>query len=187
MKNNELREVKVEALGSTLETILKAVIELVRLWISRIKDDYARESLNSLADVFKEVIGALADADPNDKEQIQAIISKFLTDSDFVDNTKDELMQEIDKLNDERLKVVLASLLPVAFDIIKALFDDQPANEEQIKERLSDLVKGSSGTDLITAIISFIVKDESLARTIASIIISLLSGLSEFERQRERR
>jgi hypothetical protein len=185
MRKEQELIVQPEAIGGTLEAILKAVIDLSKLWINRIKDDYARETLNTLAETFKEVIAAIADTNPDDKEQIKAIISKFLTDTDFVDNTKAELLALINELKDDRLKTVLFELLPVFFDIIKMLFDEDGANEEQIKERLIQLLKSSNGLNVLTALIHFVVKDENLARTIAGLILSLVGSMAAYVEQKE--
>lgn len=173
--------IRIEAISGGLETILKALIDLSRIWIARIKDDYARNTLTDLANSFKGVVGALADEDPNDSEQIKKILSEFLADSGFVDRTKDELQKKIDALADPVLKVVLSGLLPVAFDIIKQLFDENKANEEQIVETLKLLLRSNDGSKIVTAVFMLFIKEEATARMIASLFLSVLDGLIKLQ------
>ena len=150
----------VEAISSTLAVVLRGLIDLSRIWINKINNPYGRETLSDLADSFKQVVTAISDADPNDSEQIKKIIDRLLTDSGFVDRTRQELVKKIEELQDERLRSVLLGFLPVAFDIIKALFDENEANEEQIIERLRQLLRGPDALDTLTNILLFVVKGQ---------------------------
>ena len=174
-------EIETQAISGTLAVVLRGLIDLSRIWINKIQNQYGRETLLDLADSFKKVVAAIADADPNDREQIKRIIDEFLTDSGFLDATKQELLAKIEQLTDERLKGVLRPSLPVAFDVIKYLFDENPANEEQIKSRLSELLRSVGGAELITSILLFVVKDVTTARTIASLILSIIGGILKVE------
>lgn len=172
---------ETQAISGTLAVILRGLIDLSRIWINKIGSQYGRETLLGLADTFKKVVSAIADADPNDAAQIKKIIDEFLADSGFLDSTKQELLEKIAKLKDERLRVVLASALPVAFDIIKYLFDEDPANEEQVKARLRELIRGPQALDMLTNILLFVVKDRPTAATIAALLLSILGGVLKAE------
>lgn len=181
LPEEKLQALELQAISSWLELLLKGAIDIARIWIGRIPDQYARETLTDLANTFKEVVGAVADEDPNDSEQIKKIIDKFLTDTGFVDRTKTELLKKIDALGDERLKVVLRALLPVSFDIIKQLFDSNPANEEQIKARLRELLKSPDAQNVLTSLLTFIIKDENTARLIAGLILSIVTQVGNIK------
>jgi len=171
----------LEAISNTLAVVLRGLIDLSRIWINRIDNTYGRQTLLDLADSFKQVVSAISDADPNDSEQIKKIIDEFLSDSGFVDRTKAELMKKIEQLQDERLRVVLMGFLPAAFDIIKALFDENPANEDQIIARLKEILTGPDALDTLTNILLFVVKDRPTATTIASLILSIIGGVLRVE------
>lgn len=182
MSKPEIENAGTEAISNTVAVILKGLIDLSRIWINRIENPYGRETLLDLASSFKEVVTAISDADPNDAEQIKRIIDKFLSDSGFIDRTRGELVKKIEGLKDERLKVVLLNFLPVAFDIIKALFDENPANEEQIIARLKELLSGPNALETLTNILLFVVNDRATASTIAALILSIIGGISKFRK-----
>lgn len=173
MANLQNQEFSVDAISGGLENVLKGVIELSKIWIRRISDDYSRATLLDLAETFKQVVTAVADENPRDHEQIRQIVDNFLSDSGFVDRTKEELVKKIDQLQDPRLKVVMLALLPVAFDLIKILFDDEKPNEDQVVARLKELISSPDAVDVLTALLSYWVKDEATARTIARLILSI--------------
>lgn len=175
------KDVESQAISNTLAVILRGLLDLSRIWINKINNDYGRETLLDLSSAFKKVVSAIADADPNDAQQIKRIIDEFLTDSGFLDSTRQELLDKIAGLKDERLRGVLAPLLPVAFDVIKALFDENPANEEQIKARLKELLRGPQALDLLTNLLLFAVKDKATATTIAALLLSILGGVLKAE------
>lgn len=170
-----------QAISNTLAVILRGLLDLSRIWINKIQNQYGRETLLDIADTFKKVVSAIADADPNDREQVKKIIDEFLTDSGFLDNTKQELIKKIEQLKDERLRGVLLPALPVAFDVIKILFDENPANEEQIKTRLKELMRGPGAADMLTNILLFVISDRATAVTIASLILSIIGGVLKVE------
>lgn len=176
-------DANAEAISGTLAVILRGLIDLSRIWINKIENQYGRETLLGLADTFKKVVSAVADADPRDHEQIKRIVDEFLTGSGFLDSTKKELLQKIDGMKDERLRGVLRPALPVSFDIIKYLFDEDPANEEQIKARLSELLRDENGRELLTSLLSFVVKDKATAATIAGLILAIIGGVLAIEAQ----
>lgn len=185
MANLQNQEFSVDAISGGLENVLKGVIELSKIWIRRISDDYSRATLLDLAETFKQVVTAVADENPRDHEQIRQIVDNFLSDSGFVDRTKEELVKKIDQLQDPRLKVVMLAFLPVAFDLIKILFDDEKPNEDQVVARLKELISGPDALDILTALFSFVVKDEATARTIAALILSILDGFVKLAKAKE--
>ena len=103
----ENQSVEAQAISNTLAVVLRGLIDLSRIWINKINNTYGRETLLNLADSFKEVVSAIADANPDDAQQIKDIIDHFLSDSGFLDNTRQELVKKIDQIQDERLRVVL--------------------------------------------------------------------------------
>ena len=181
MTSAQIENGNVQAISGTLATVLKGLIDLSRIWINKISNPYGRETLLDLADSFKQVVSAISDADPDDSKQIKEIIDQFLSDSGFVDRTRQELVKKIEGIQDERLKVVLLGFLPVAFDIIKALFDEDPANEQQIIDRLTDLLRSNYAIDTLTNILLFVIKDRPTAATIASLILSIIGGVLKVE------
>ena len=76
---------------------------------------------------------------------------------------------------------MLAGILPAAFDIIKILFDEDLANEEQIKIRLQELLRGPAALDMLTSLLLFVVKDRATAATIAALILSIVGGVLKLE------
>ena len=174
-------DLEAQAISGTLAVVLRGLIDLSRIWINKIENAYGRETLLNLADAFKKTVTAISDADPNDKEQIKRIIDEFLTGSGFLDSTRNELLEKIEQLEDERLRSVLAGILPAAFDIIKILFDEDLANEEQIKIRLQELLRGPAALDMLTSLLLFVVKDRATTATIAALILSIVGGVLKLE------
>lgn len=174
-------KVGVQELSPVAERILLVILDGAKLFTGKISNEYARKTVEQMLDSLKDIIRALADANPDDTAQIRGIIDKFLSETDFLDRTKQELLNEIEKLNDPRLVTVLSVLMPKAFDILQALFDENPANEQQIIEELKELIKGPEAINFLTGLLQFVIKDESTARTIASLIISLVGGVLMLE------
>lgn len=167
-------------LGKTAETVIILILQSAEIFINRIKDEYARTTITDFNDGLQAIIRALADADPDDKEQIRQIIDDFLRGSDFADNTTEELLKKVAKLKDDRLRGILTALVPVSFDVIKHLFDEVP-NEEQIRMKLKAALSGPQGIALIENILLFVVKDPNTARTLATLIVSLLTTVIQME------
>lgn len=172
---------EAQGLNPTLALIIKGLIDISRIWINKIPNDYGRETLIDLSGALKRVVDAVSDSDPNDGEQIKRVIDELLTDTDFLDRTRLELLDKIDTIQDERLRGILAPALPVAFDIIVALFDEDPANEEQIKARLGELLRGAKSGEMLTNLLLFVVKDRATAATIANLILSIIGGVLKVE------
>ena len=177
----ENQSVEAQAISNTLAVVLRGLIDLSRIWINKINNAYGRETLLNLADSFKEVVSAIADANPDDAQQIKDIIDRFLSDSGFLDNTRQELIKKIEQIQDERLRVVLLGFLPVSFDIIKVLFDEDPANEAQIIARLKELLQGPDALDILTNILLFVIKDRGTAATIAALLLGIIGGVLKVE------
>lgn len=175
---------KPSVIDSKTSRLLKGILDLFEIYIADIQDEYVRVTLQDVKESAKSIVTILSDVDPNDKEQINQVIRDFLVEKGFLDRSRGELLKKIESIQDERLRTLLAAMLPVAFDIIKILFDDDPNDEKQIIDRLKQALSGGAGLDVIEQILLLIIKDPNMARTIATLIISLIGGILRVEEQK---
>lgn len=176
-------KVELSVIDPRAVRLLRGVLDLFGIYIEDITDEYVKATLQDVKDSAKSIVTVLGDTNPNDKEQINQVIREFLVEKGFLDRSKGELLNKVAQIKDERLRILLTSLLPVAFDIIKLLFDDNPNDEQQIIDRLKQALSGGAGLDVIEQILLIIIKDPNLARTIATLIISLIGGILTVERK----
>ena len=156
---------------------IKMLFSITSSQINRIEDDYAKDVLGLLVKLPADIVDALADKDPNDKEQMRVIVDGFLNQSDFVEVNEQKLAELISKIDHIETRKTLLILLPVPFDILKLLFDSNTDNVEQIKQKLDGFLKSPQMFELFKIWISALVKDEPTA----SMIVEMLEHIIKEE------
>lgn len=167
------------AISPGLAKIISIALGFTSPLIAKIKNDYARVQLDRFVTPLKQVILALSDADHNDGAQIQAILHNFFTNTGFSTDTKVQILQILndpEKIKDQRLAKVLVFLVSFVFDIIPMLIDEQVPNDAQILAYAEDKLRSDEGVAFIQSLLEFVIKDEEIAALIASIVAEIIKG-----------
>ena len=93
-----------------LPKIIKTDFEIVKVYaIEKVKNQQFEKILSYHSDVASELLQAVTDADPNNKEQIQAIIDKY--DEGSIDVSLEWLIEKAKNMKDETKKMFIVSFL----------------------------------------------------------------------------
>lgn len=146
--------------------LINTAIGLAESFLINWKYDYGRRTVLNITNHLKMMIGALGDANPDDKEQIDAILQNFMQKSGFIENTETEVLIQITKLDLQPLRDSLTVLTPAVLDTIKALTDDIPANDEQIEEIWIEFLEEEKAAIILQWWLSLIKKKKDRANVL---------------------
>lgn len=97
----------------------------------------AKTGLESVKLRLLQTTSALADADPDDTEQLEKIWLQNFVGQDLHQIGSEQFQMGLAKIQDERLKRIAAHLGGYGLEIIKLVTDDNPNNEAQLREHLA--------------------------------------------------
>lgn len=160
-------------LRGLFKLILSAFTELINLFVPRIKDDELRQMAGGMLQSGRRTIEALSDADPNDKAQLQEILNDLLRAGDFQAGAKAEISQAIGRLDDENVRLVLNVVNNQAWIVADRLTDDDPANSQQMRAYLVDLLKSQDGVAFLRGLLALVLPGQT-ADTITLIVLQLI-------------
>lgn len=154
--------------------ILKLLVRFTTAFTDRIKDVEVRLMADGLLKGSQEVMRVLSDTDPDDKEQLRAVVNKILSEGEFRQGATAELNQKISKLSNEDVRFLLSIVNNESFDIAGLLTDTNEDNSAQMAEHLQGLIRSEDGILFLRSFLGLLLKDDQLADTVAVIIIELL-------------
>lgn len=163
--------------------ILKLLTQLAQLFTNKIQDVEVRLMATGLLKSAEQTVEVLSDADPDDTDQLRKIVNGLLTTGEFKQGMKEELMQQIDKLSNEHVRIALQIINQNTFPIGDLLTDDNKDNSDQIRTHLIDLLRSQDGIALFNSLLSIILPP-TYANTLTVIIIqAIINWIEEDEAQ----
>lgn len=169
-------------IGGVPATVLKLLLNIAGAFTKRITHLPSRKIVDGFVDSFANLVTALSDADPNDPEQIRAVINKMLTEGDFYEGSRQTILANINKIGNEDARLALAIATGVTYRIADVLTDDVDDNGAQLEEMLRVFLSSEDGIQFITALLKMIV-DDATANIIGLLLIEALKGVLSDDQQ----
>jgi hypothetical protein len=121
-----------------LASILAWVLQLASTFVSKIKDPFLANQLSILFSLSTSSIQALADTDPEDKDQIRQLVFQTVSGTAFQDEWRDFIIQNMN-IDPEKqpLREVMAKLIGLGFGAAEISLDDNKNNSAQFQSLLS--------------------------------------------------
>lgn len=170
MKNQNTRLISPLAAG-TLNTLITLIDVLL---IKKIPYECIQKDIHALFAPIKKTIQVLSDLDPNNKEQIEKVWLEFVQSLEFNNSVESRIMQAISLIEDANAKSFVSKIIKPCLDTIRALYDQNPNNVEQIAETWKAFFADKEN---IQSIIKFFIKDENLIEDVTAIIDNLFENL----------
>lgn len=160
--------------------VKSALIAIDTFFVSKIKNSIVQAHLHSLFNPIRQMVDALADGDPRDAEQVQAIAKKYLN-VELSALAGEDLQAAIEKVKDPNVKAVLNALAPEFVGMLQDISDEDPDNAEQLSGRLKAIINSEAKQAILVEnifipILEAKIKDESLRAFIIEIIRAALRG-----------
>ena len=108
--------------------------------IDTIADPNARSLATASVNDMERIIFALIDENPNDVDQVKAIVRNFASEP-LLQYGQTELAEAIMRLKREELKALLLLVSPTLSDALRLLLDGDKDNNDQVEQLFIDLVK----------------------------------------------
>lgn len=127
-----------------------------------------------------QIILALSDADPENGEQVQAVIGKFVSE-DAIPLADGVIDERIARIENERVRHGLTLLADPVVDTMRLLADDNPDNAAQAEEVLDRFILNPVAqefvvTDLTVPILEKVIKEPFL---LAVVLEALEQGIEQ--------
>jgi len=169
-------------IGGVPATVLKLLLNIAGAFTRRITHEPSRKIVDGFLFSFADLVTALSDADPQDDEQIKAVVNRLLTEGDFYEGSRQTILANIAKIENEDARTALTIALGVTYRIADVLTDEFDDNGEQLEEMLKVFLSGPDGVTFITALLKLVV-DENTANLIALLLIEALKGVISEDQQ----
>lgn len=169
-------------IGGVPATVLKLLLNIAGAFTKRITHLPSRKIVDGFVDSFANLVTALSDANPNDPEQIRAVINKLLTQGDFYEGSRQTILANINKVGNEDARLALAIATGVTYRLADVLTDDVDDNGAQLEEMLRVFLSSEDGIEFITALLKMIV-DDATANIIGLLLIEALKGVLSDDQQ----
>lgn len=165
--------------------ILKLLTQLAAMFAKQIKDMELRLMATGILEGAGEAVEVLSDADPDDREQLRAILNKLITRPEFSNSAKAELMSQIAKLSNEQVRATLSIINENTIPIADLLTDENEDNSEQIREYMVAQLQSPDGIAFFNNLLAIILP-KLYADTLTLIIVqALITFLEDGEDQDE--
>lgn len=169
-------------IGGVPATVLKLLLNIAGAFTKRITHEPSRLIVDGFVKSFSELVTSLSDTDPEDADQIRAIVNRMLTEGDFYKGSRQTVLANINKIDNEQARVALTIVLGVAYRVADVLTDDLGDNGYQLEEMLKQFLSGADGVTFITSLLRLVV-DENTANLIALLLIEALKGIVTDDKQ----
>jgi len=158
--------------------ILKLLTQLAAMFAKQIKDLELRLMATGILEGAGQAVEVLSDADPNDREQLRAILNQLINRPEFSNSAKTELMTQIAKLSNEQVRATLAIINENTIPIADLLTDENEDNSEQIREYLVVQLQSPDGIAFFNNLLAIILP-KLYADTLTLIIVQALIAFLE--------
>jgi predicted RND superfamily exporter protein len=133
----------------------------------------------------EDIILALNDDNPDNKEQVTAIILEWIN-GPVADLIEDIFTDLIEKNDDENLKAVFSQVLMLGIQVLKVYTDNDEKNKEQLKLIFDKFIESPETQVLLTdnilkPVLVKIIKDEKWAEYIVNLVKNSLASLQRIK------
>lgn len=168
-------------IGGVPATVLKLLLNIAGAFTKRITHVPSRKIVDGFVTSFGELITALADTNPNDADQIRAVVNRLLTEGDFYEGSRQTITANINKIANDDVKTALLIATGVTYRVADVLTDEFDDNGAQLEEMLKVFLSGQDGVLFITSLLKTVV-DDATANLIALLLIEALKGVISEDR-----
>jgi hypothetical protein len=163
-------------IGGIPSTLLNLTLSITKAFTGRITHLPSRKIVTGVLDGSINLVKALSDSNPEDEDQIRAIVNKLITDGDFYEGSRQTILDNIQKVKNQPAREALTIGVDEVYNIGAILTDDIDDNGEQLRALLSEFLSTAEGVSFITSLLKIAV-DEQTANIIALILIESLKGV----------
>lgn len=163
-------------IGGIPSTLLNLTLSITKAFTGRITHLPSRKIVTGVLDGSINLVKALSDANPEDEDQIRAIVNKLITDGDFYEGSRETILANIQKVKNQPAREAMTIGVDEVYSIGHILTDEIEDNGEQLRTALSDFLSTPEGVTFITSLLKIIV-DEQISNIIAMILIESLKGV----------
>lgn len=153
--------------------ILSLLAQVLTIFVERIKDVEVKLMARGLVEAAGKTVEVLADANPDDADQLRGILNDLLKDGPFKEGSRAEIQSRIQRINDPDVRVLLTNVLIEAYPVLDLLTDEEGGNATQIKAHLRELLQTDQGMLLFRSLFGIVLPDD-IANTAALIIVNLI-------------
>jgi hypothetical protein len=175
---------KDKPVNDVMRAIMIASLKFFRTQVLKRVDDQ-NEHLEKGVEIsfmpVEEIILALNDDNPDNKEQVTAIILEWIN-GPVADLVEDIFTDLIEKNDDENLKAVFSQVLMLGIQVLKVYTDNDEKNKEQLKVIFDKFIESPKTQVLLTdnilkPVLVKIIKDEKWAEYIVNLVKNSLASL----------
>jgi hypothetical protein len=172
---------KVKVISNVVASIIKIMLNYIESkFVAKIPSLDVRQGIILLLDPIRKMLDALSDEEPRNKEQVTAIWRNFVN-TDFADYSNVQLEKLVSGIEQDQLRAILAVIVTPAIELMRAVTDDEPANDEQAKAILDKFLANPDVHevvlhDLLKPILLKAIKDEATVAIILTIIAEAIKN-----------
>lgn len=163
-------------IGGIPSTLLNLTLSITKAFTGRITHLPSRKIVTGVLDGSINLVKALSDSNPEDEDQIRAIVNRLISEGDFYEGSRATILANIQKIKNQPAKEALTIGVDEVYSIGHILTDDIEDNGEQLRALLAEFLSTPEGVTFITSLLKIAV-DEQTANIIALILIESLKGV----------
>lgn len=160
--------------------ILSLLTQLAAMFAKQIKDMELRLMAVGILEGAGKAVDVLSDANPEDKDQLRAILNELINKPEFSNSAKAEILAKISTLSNEEVRTALAIINDNVFPVADLLTDEDKDNTDQIKEHLATVLQSPNGIVFFNSLLGIILP-ATIANALTILIVQSLIDLLERE------
>lgn len=169
-------------IGAIPATVLKLLANIGGAFTKRISHLPSRQIVDGMVTGFGKLVTALSDANPEDEAQIRAIVNEMLTSGDFYQGTRESVLANIAKIENENAQAALSLVLDKVYTVGSILTDPIEDNGAQLEAEMREFIASPEGISFFTSVLKLVL-DDATANLIALILIEAVKGLVNDDRK----
>ena len=168
-----MKSVISPVIAAAVKTAIRLLSSALSLWID---DPVKLRRIQAALNLPVDVVDILSDADPNDGDQILALVNRTLADG--------ELRMMLNRVTEDQIAKLPADIRPIpeaiyaeALTIAGLLTDEDGDNAAQIRRYLKDLPRDPDAAKLLRAVLSLWIDDRNSADQLTVIVLETIAAL----------
>lgn len=161
--------------------VIKILNAGLNMFESVIVSHLSSESVKQFVKLLFERLGlfgdALVDADPNNKAQIEKIAKETLISPLFQQMETSIAGELAAKIPNEKLREVLMTTDKLRLQFLGTLGDNDPNNQEQIKQLFDDFLKSEEFDTIVLTLTKLLTDKYSKNETVSQVILGIVTEL----------
>lgn len=169
-------------IGGVPSTVLKLLLNIAGAFTKQITHVPSRKIVDGFIGSFSQLVTALSDANPDDVDQIRAVVNKLLTEGDFYEGSRQTIIANIEKIGNEDAKTALLVAMGITYRLADVLTDEFEDNGVQLEQMLKVFLSSEDGILFVTSLLKLVI-DDATANIIALLLIEALKGVLSEDQQ----